>query len=78
MTTREYMYADTDEEPTIPSFRVDLRSGRIIHPLALKEEQRMRFTYELRPGVGFGVYWNKWNKSIEINLPFLKLWVFKS
>ena len=70
----------SDDEPTIPSFRIDLRRGRIVNQFGLRSlgVPRFHFDFCFRLGLGFGLFWNRLDRSVEITVPFFKMWIHRS
>lgn len=73
-------YAISDDEPTVPSFRIDLRRGRIVNQFGMMALRvpKFHFDIEFRFGIGLGVFWNKFDKAIEITIPLFKMWIHRS
>ncbi len=73
-------YAVSDDEPTVPSFKIDLKRGKIVNQFGFTalSKPKLTFDFEFRLGVGLGVFWHQFSQSIEISVPFFKIWIHQS
>lgn len=80
MLSNGHDYLVSDEEPTIPSFRIDLRRGRIVNQFGITalHVPKLQFDIEFRAGIGLGFFWNHLDRSIEITIPLFKMWIHRS
>jgi len=80
MLSNGHDYSLAEDEPTIPSFRIDLRRGRIVNQFGMTALRvpKLQFDFEFRFGIGLSLFWNKFDRSVEITIPFLKMWIHRS